>query len=103
MSNLSKQQFPPMYHGTRAKIKGGVILPSAVTGEGVHTRAWATSDPEQAVFFGESKIPRTGEVTFPTVYKVEPLTSEYHEEHGNVAGEMFYTSPHGFRIIGEHK
>ena len=92
-----------MYHGTRAKITGGVILPSAITGEGLHARAWATSDPKEAVFYGESKIPRTGEVGFPTVYKVEPLTEEYHQESGNVPGETFYTSPHGFRIIGKHE
>lgn len=100
--NLSKEQFPPMYHGTRAKVTGGVILPSVTTGEGIHPYAWATSDPEQARFFGESKIPRVGERGSTRVYKVEPLTNEYHQEHGNLEGETFYKSPHGFKIVGEH-
>jgi len=101
--NLSKRQFPPMYHGTRAEIKGNIILPAITQGEGPHAKAFATSDPEQAYFFGESKYPKQGKLGDVTVYKVEPLTSYYKAESGNLDDETFYTSPHGFRIIGEHK
>ena len=52
MSNLSKQQFGPMYHGTRADVSGGFVLPAVTEGEGRMARAWATSDPDQAIFFG---------------------------------------------------
>jgi hypothetical protein len=101
--NLSRQQFPDMYHGTRADVSGGFIFPHVTEGEGRMARAWATSDPGQARFFGETKMPPGAERKPVKVYRVQPVSNEYHEESGNVEGERFYSSPHGFMIKGEHK
>jgi glucan-binding YG repeat protein len=101
--NLSKKQFPAMYHGTRAHITGGVILPSITEGESRMARAWATSDPGQARFFGETKMPKGAENNPVKVYKVTPVSNQLKEEWGNIEGEKFYSSPHGFMITGEHK
>ena len=102
MSNLSKQQFGPMYHGTRADVSGGFVLPAVTEGEGRMARAWATSDPDQARFFGETKMPKGAEKNPVKVYKVSPVSDEVKEESGNIEGERFYSSPHGFMITGEH-
>ena len=101
--NLSEEQFGPMYHGTRAHIVGGVILPHVTGGYGRQARAWATSDPGQARFFGETKMPIGFERSSVKVYRVKPVSNEVREESGNVEGERFYSSPHGFMITGEHK
>jgi hypothetical protein len=37
------------------------------------------------------------------VYKVAPVSNEVKEESGNIEGERFYSSPHGFMVMGEHK
>jgi len=103
MSNLSQEQFGPMYHGTRADVSGGFIFPAVTEGEGRMARAWATSDPEQARFFGETKMPKGAEKNPVKVYKVQPVSNEVKEESGNIEGERFYSSPHGFMITGEHK
>ena len=103
MSNLSKQQFGPMYHGTRADVSGGFVLSAVTEGEGRMARAWATSDPEQARFFGETKMPKGAEKNPVKVYKVSPVSDEVKEESGNIEGERFYSSPHGFMITGEHE
>lgn len=97
--NLSQQ----MFHGTRAHIVGGVILPAVTEGESRQARAWATSDAGQARFFGETKLPIGFEKSPVKVYKVKPVSNEVKEESGNVEGERFYSSPHGFMITGEHK
>jgi hypothetical protein len=101
--NLSPKQFPNMYHGTRADVSGGFIFPAVTEGEGRMARAWATSDPGQARFFGETKMPKGFEKNPVKVYKVEPVSKEVKEESGNIEGETFYSSPHGFMITGEHK
>jgi len=101
--NLSQQQFGPMYHGTRADVSGGFILPAVTEGEGRMARAWATSDPGQARFFGETKMPKGAEKNPVKVYKVSPVSDEVKEESGNIEGERFYSSPHGFMITGEHE
>ena len=101
--NLSPKQFGPMYHGTRAHIVGGVILPAVTEGEGRTARAWATSDPEQARFFGETKMPAGAEKNSVKVYKVTPVSDEVKEEPGNLSGERLYSTPHGFMVTGEHK
>ena len=92
MSNLSKQQFGPMYHGTRADVSGGFVLPAVTEGEGRMARAWATSDPDQARFFGETKMPKGAEKNPVKVYKVSPVSDEVKEESGNIEGERFYSS-----------
>ena len=102
MSNLSKKQFGPMYHGTRADVSGGFILPHVTEGEGPNARAWATSDPGQARFFGETKLPIGAEKRPVKVYRVTPVSDNVREESGNVEGERFYSSPHGFMVLGEH-
>jgi hypothetical protein len=101
--NLSQQQFGPMYHGTRADVSGGFIFPAVTEGESRMANAWATSDPGQARFFGETKMPKGAEKNPVKVYKVEPVSKEVKEESGNIEGERFYSSPHGFMITGEHK
>lgn len=92
-----------MYHGTRADVSGGFILPAVTEGESRMARAWATSDPEQARFFGETKMPKGAEKNPVKVYKVEPVSNKVEETYGNIEGERFYSSPHGFMITGEHK
>jgi len=101
--HLSQKQFGPMYHGTRADVSGGFILPAMTEGEGRQARAWATSDPGQARFFGETKMPLGAEKNPVKVYKVAPVSNEVKEESGNIEGERFYSSPHGFMVMGEHK
>lgn len=101
--HLSKKQFPAMYHGTRADVSGGFIFPAVTEGEGRIARAWATSDPGQARFFGETKMPKGAENNPVKVYKVTPVSDQVKEEYGNVEGEKFYSSTHGFMITGEHK
>ena len=103
MSNLSRQQFGPMYHGTRADVSGGFIFPHVTEGEGRQARAWATNDPGQARFFGETKLPKGFEKNPVKVYRVAPVSDEVREESGNVEHERFYSSPHGFMVLGEHK
>ena len=94
--NLSEEQFGPMYHGTKAILKHGLVLP------GSSGLAYATSDAGSADLFGHTKMPE-GEVGPNKVYKVKPVSNEVREESGNVEGERFYSSPHGFMITGEHK
>jgi hypothetical protein len=101
--NLSEEQFGPMYHGTRADVSGGFILPHVTEGEGPNARAWATSDPGQARFFGETKLPIGAEKRPVKVYKVAPVSDEVRVESGNVEHEKFFSSPHGFMVLGEHK
>ena len=101
--NLSEEQFGPMYHGTRADVSGGFILPHVTEGEGPNARAWATNDPGQARFFGETKLPIGAEKRPVKVYKVAPVSDEVRVESGNVEHEKFFSSPHGFMVLGEHK
>jgi hypothetical protein len=101
--NLSEEQFGPMYHGTRADVSGGFILPHVTEGEGPNARAWATSDPGQARFFGETKLPIGAEKNPVKVYRVAPVSNEVRVESGNVEREKFFSSPHGFMVLGEHK
>jgi hypothetical protein len=101
--NLSEQQFGPMYHGTRADVSGGFILPAVTEGEGPVARAWATSDPGQARFFGETKLPLGRERHPVKVYRVAPVSDNVKVESGNVEHEKFFSSPHGFMVLGEHK
>jgi len=101
--HLNRHQWPDMYHGTRADESSGFILPAVTEGEGRMARAWATSDPGQARFFGESKMPIGAEKNPVKVYRVAPVSDVVHEESGNVERERFYSTPHGFMVLGEHK
>lgn len=96
------RQWPPMYHGTRADVSMGFILPHVTEGEGPMAKAWATSDPGQARFFGETKMPLGRERHPVKVYRVVPVSDDVHEDSGNVEGERFYSTRHGFMITGEH-
>ena len=93
--NLSNQQFGPMYHGTRAILKGGLVLPGS---SGV---AYATSDPGSARLFGHTKMPE-GEVGPNRVYRVTPLAEDVATKRGNFRGETHYISPTGFMVLGDH-
>jgi hypothetical protein len=92
-----------MYHGTRADVSGGFIFPAVTEGEGPQARAWATSDPGQARFFGETKLPIGAEKRPVKVYRVAPVSDSLRVESGNVEHEKFFSSPHGFMVLGEHK
>jgi hypothetical protein len=95
MSNLSKQQFGPMYHGTKAVIKDHIIRP------GTGGLAYATSDPGSAELFGKTKTP-SGEVEENKVYRVMPLAQDVSTKAGNFKGETHYSSPTGFFITGQY-
>lgn len=88
--NLSAQ----MFHGTRARLRGGVIAP-------IGGAAYATSDPAAALMFAKTKLP-DGPLSDPKVYKVEPI-GDVDQKPGNFPGETHYSSPLGFKVIGEHR
>lgn len=94
--NLSQDQFGPMYHGTRAILEHGLVLP------GSSGLAYATSDPAAAKMFGETKLP-TGKIGPNKVYKVTPLSKSVTAKPGNYEGETHYSTPHGFKVLGEHE
>jgi hypothetical protein len=48
-------------------------------------------------------MPKGAEKNPVKVYRVQPVSNEVKEESGNIEGERFYSSPHGFMITGEHK
>jgi len=87
----------PMFHGTRAGIKYGLVLP------GVMGKAYATSDPEDAKFYGETKIASAAEVGQPVrVYKVEPVQPDEIQQQPGTKGSVHFVSNQGFMITGEH-
>ena len=88
-----------MYHGTRAENLGGFIFP------GAGGKAYATSDPESARAYGETRVGSTEDVGKPAkVYKVVPVQpNEVVSKPGNKDGETHYVSEQGFMITGEHK
>lgn len=92
--NLSEAQFGPMYHGTRAPV-GDFVLPVGPTGI-----AYATSDPEQARVYGETKIPHGVDPSSPVrVYQVEPVQpDEVESVPGEKEGEVHYRSRQGFMV-----
>jgi len=96
MSNLSPQQFGPMYHGTKAILKHGLVLP------GSSGLAYATSYDGSAQLFGSTKMPE-GEVGPNKVYKVTPLADDVKTKRGKFKGETHYISPTGFMVLGEHE
>lgn len=88
---LSEHQFGPMYHGTRADIKNGFIFPGQ---SGV---AYATSDPEQARLYGETKFHDNENPV--TVYRVSPVQpNEVQSRKGETEGETHYLTSQGFLI-----
>jgi hypothetical protein len=89
-----------MYHGTRADIKHGLILPNGYMGA-----AWATSDPEQARMYGGTKVPEGKTSESPVkVYKVIPTVPEaVVRSKGTKEGETHFASPHGFVIDRLHE
>ena len=94
--NLSEQQFGPMYHGTKAILKHGLVLP------GSSGLAYATSYDGSAQLFGSTKMPE-GEVGPNKVYKVTPLADDVKTKRGKFKGETHYISPTGFMVLGEHE
>ena len=74
----------PMFHGTRADIKYGMVFP------GNMGLAYASNDPEDARFYGETKIGSAEEVGKPVrVYKVEPVQpDEVRQQPGNKKGTI---------------
>ena len=93
--NLSGQQFGPMYHGTKAILKSGLVLP------GSSGLAYATSEPLSADLFGATKMPE-GETGPNKVYRVMPLTNDVTTKKGQFKHETHYISPTGFVVLGEH-
>jgi hypothetical protein len=93
--NLSEDQFGPMYHGTKAILKHGLVLP------GSSGLAYATSDAGSADLFGHTKMPE-GEVGPNKVYKVTPLSDDVKTKKGKFKGETHYISQSGFMVLGEH-
>lgn len=94
--NLSEDQFGPMYHGTKAILKHGLVLP------GSSGLAYATSYDGSAQLFGHTKMPE-GEVGPNKVYKVTPLSDDVKTKRGKFKGETHYISPSGFMVLGEHE
>lgn len=94
--NLSQEQFGPMYHGTKAILKNGLVLP------GSSGLAYATSDAGSADLFGHTKMPE-GEVGPNKVYRVTPLANDVQTKKGKFKGETHYISSSGFMVLGEHK
>ena len=94
--NLSEEQFGPMYHGTKAILKHGLVLP------GSSGLAYATSYDGSAQLFGSTKMPE-GEVGPNKVYKVTPLANDVKTKKGKFKGETHYISASGFMVLGEHE
>jgi hypothetical protein len=94
--NLSGEQFGPMYHGTKALLNHGLVLP------GSSGLAYATSDPGSADLFGHTKMPE-GKTGPNKVYKVTPLANDVTTKKGKFKGETHYISSTGFMVLGEHK
>lgn len=97
--HVSGTQFPPLYHGTRAIIKG-----KGIHAKGYYQEAWASDSPESARDYGHTKFPE-GDIGPLRVYKVEPVGRELVQKVPDPmrAGVHNYVTPLGFRIVGEHK
>jgi hypothetical protein len=85
-----------LFHGTRANVSG-FIFPQGEF-------AYATSDPEQARLYGETKFTSPEESKNPVkVYTVAPVQpSEAETYEGEKPGEKHTRTRQGFMITGEH-
>lgn len=96
--NLSQQQFGKMYHGTRAPL-GSFVLPVGPTGI-----AYATSDPERARLYGETKFDAANKDNPVQVLEVTPVQpDEVESATGEHEGEIHYRSRQGFMVVGKHE
>lgn len=95
----SEHLHPALFHGTRAVINGKDIYARGMLGQ-----AWASDDPESAREYGRTKLPE-GEVGPLKVYQVTPIVKDMVEKspHPTREGVNNYSTPLGFRIVGEHK
>lgn len=97
----SSEQFPVMYHATRVPIEGDHIYPM---GGHRDTRAWASTDAEEAHRHAYRKGLVNGKDLPVRTYQVEPLSSEGLEK-GEAAyvdrPANNYSTPKGFRVIQE--
>jgi hypothetical protein len=98
--HVNGDQFPPLYHGTKAIIKEG----QGIHAKGYYQEAWASDSPDSARDYGRFKIPE-GEIGPLRVYKVEPTSRSLLQRFPDPLreGVYSYVTPLGFRIVGEHK
>lgn len=85
-----------LYHGTRANVSGFVFP------EGEF--AYATTDPEQARLYGETKFTSPEDAKNPVrVYKVSPVQPDEAEMYdGEKPNEKHVKTRQGFMVTGEH-
>jgi hypothetical protein len=86
-----------LFHGSRSTSLGGFVFPQGEF-------AYATTDPEQARLYGETKIASAEEAKNPVkVYRVSPVQPDEVESYeGEKPGEKHVRSRQGFMITGEH-
>jgi len=97
----SSEQFPVMYHSTRVPIEGDRIYPM---GGHRDTRAWASTDAEEAHRHAYRKGLVNGKDLPVRTYQVEPISSEGLEKGtANYVDRPAdnYSTPKGFRVIQE--
>lgn len=95
--NLSEGQFGKMYHGTRANV-GNFVFPVGPTG-----MAYATSDPERARLYAETKFDPQHKDNPVQVLEVTPVQpDEVESVPGEHEAETHYRSRQGFMVTGKH-
>jgi hypothetical protein len=85
-----------LFHGTRSDVKGFVFPQGEF--------AYATTDPEQARLYGETKFTSPEDADKPVkVYRVSPVQPDEAESYeGEKSGEKHVRSRQGFMVMGEH-
>lgn len=91
--NPKENQFE-MYHGTKASLGDRIVSGPA----------WATSDFEQAMLYGKTKLPKGVDPKTPVkVYKVSAVDPDkVIQQDGTKKGEMHFESPSGYTVDGLH-
>lgn len=86
------------FHGTKANLGiNGFVFP------GPSGFAYATSDPEQAQLYGQTKFNPEDKDNPVRVFKVIPVQpDEATEYEGEKPGETHMRTGQGFMITGEH-
>jgi len=109
--NLSKQQFPELFHGTNVEFNEGDIITPPKSGP--RSLVFATEDKDYAMgraiyaASGNSMVHRDKDKAKYSkkgiVYKVEP-TEDYRPDPlaGGKAGGV-WISKTGFKVVGKHK
>jgi hypothetical protein len=86
-----------LYHGSRSTNLGGFVFPQGEF-------AYATTDPEQARLYGETKFTSPEDADKPVkVYRVSPVQPDEAETYdGEKPGEKHVRTRQGFMIMEEH-